>query len=94
MTSPDWEGVTDQSGHRTVGPHRAWHSACSEWCYPQSLCPCCDQVQVPDVWKDLHPGELLHALHRRMTSLPESRAKRVLLALLEGRSDDDDEEPA
>ncbi len=28
--------------HRTVGSHRAWCFACSEWCYPSSPCVRCE----------------------------------------------------
>ena len=29
------------SEHRTVGDHRAWCLADSEWCYPADGCRCC-----------------------------------------------------
>jgi hypothetical protein len=35
--------------HRTVGPHRAWCFACSEWCYPSSPCKGCELPQVRSV---------------------------------------------
>lgn len=85
---PNWEGLTDIAGHRTVGPHRAWHT-CGEWCAPGALCPCCDQTRVPSTWRGLHPGELLDALRRRLTSLPEQVSKQQILAILEGRDTED-----
>jgi hypothetical protein len=35
-TADYWYGYGDRDcgEHRTVGPHRAWCFACSEWCYP------------------------------------------------------------
>jgi hypothetical protein len=32
--------------HRTVGPHRAWCFACTEWCYPD-LEAACSGCRVP-----------------------------------------------
>ena len=33
--------------HRTVGPHRAWCFADSEWCYPDALCRGCRLGHTP-----------------------------------------------
>ena len=32
--------------HRTVGDHRAWCYADSEWCYPSAPCRGCEIVQL------------------------------------------------
>lgn len=40
----NFEGFADREcgEHRTVGSHRAWCHACSEWCYPDSPCKGCE----------------------------------------------------
>jgi hypothetical protein len=76
VDAADWEGLPDTSEHRTVGPHRAWCHADTEWCYPEDLCWCCDQTKVPDRWRGEHVGavllEIRQLLNDRLdTSRPE-----------------------
>lgn len=40
---PNFEGHCPEIEHRTVGPHRAWSFASTEWCYPNSACAHCEQ---------------------------------------------------
>ena len=96
VDEPDWEGLPDTGEHRTVGPHRAWCHADSEWCYPQDLCWCCDQTEVPDAWKGAHVASVLGDLIVKVRALthdglPAAQSqvvlKREVLALIEGNSE-------
>lgn len=69
-TDPDWEGLPDTTEHRTVGPHRAWCYQDAEWCYPDALCWCCDQIRVPKQWRDEKIGDILAELRQRIEALP------------------------
>jgi len=60
--APNWEGLPGSSEHRTVGPHRAWNFATTQWCSPDSLCPDCDQVRLPERWQGLNVGDVLAEL--------------------------------
>jgi len=42
-----WEGKPKASEHRTLGD-RAWCFQDKEYCYPNSLCPCCHEA---DGWR-------------------------------------------
>lgn len=46
-----WEGYTirECQDHRTVGPHRAWCYACTEWCYPEVPCKGCEIPIIKDM---------------------------------------------
>jgi len=69
MSDQNWEGVPNTSEHRTAGG-RAWCFNDSEWCYPKSLCQCCDVTRVPDQWKGMYAGEVLADLRARVEALP------------------------
>lgn len=95
---PNWEGLPDTSEHRTVGSHRAWCFSDGEWCYPDDLCWCCDQTQVPDQWRGEHVGTVLRELGKQVQALrhdglsaKNSRVvlKREVLALLGSDPDQD-----
>ena len=100
--APNWEGLPSSSEHRTVGPHRAWCFQDSEWCYPDSLCPCCDQVRLPERWQGLNVGDVLEELRAKVEALPwivstgpdeEFVFKADVLALIDGKSDRSSDEP-
>ena len=47
---PLFTGHIEPEQHRTVGSHRAWCHACSEWCYP-AMERACAHCQVPAIGK-------------------------------------------
>jgi Sigma-70, region 4 len=72
----NWEGLPNSTEHRTVGSHRAWCYADAEWCYPGTLCLCCDQLGVPLAWRGDHAGWVLLELRRLVTGLKDQAIAR------------------
>ena len=55
--------------HRTVGSHRAWCYACTEWCYPR-IAAACRGCQMPVIEK------LLDDMAAALTLFPETMTQQ------------------
>lgn len=79
----NWEGLPNSGEHRTVGSHRAWCYDDVEWCYPGTLCKCCDQQTVPISWRGDYAGWVLSELKIAVLAMQErSEHPEVLTEVL------------